>query len=136
SCSPMSRMLKKPFSYLALLALLVATPALAQRVGPPMRRGGFVFVGGYFYDPFYGPYPWWNPAMYPYEYFPVYDTSTDVRMDVKPKEAAVYVDGYYAGIVDDFDGFFQRLTLSPGPHDLALYLQGFRTVHERLNLSP
>src|SRR5687768_11416346 len=22
-------------------------------------RGSYVFVGGYFYDPFYGPYPWW-----------------------------------------------------------------------------
>jgi hypothetical protein len=56
-------------------------------------------------------------------------------VDVKPKEAAVYVDGYYAGVVDDFDGFFQRLTVSPGQHDLTIYLEGFRTAHERLNLA-
>ena len=130
-------MLKKPFSYLAVLALLVATPAFAQRRGgPPVHRGGFVFVGGYFYDPFFGPYPWWGPGMYPYGYSPVYDDSASVRVDVKPKDAAVYVDGYYAGIVDDFDGFFQGLTLSPGQHDLAIYLEGFRTAHERLYLSP
>ena len=131
-----SRMVKKPFSYLALLALLVATPAFAQRrIGPPVHRGGFVFVGGYFYDPFFGPYPWWSPSVYPYGYFPEYDDSADVRVDVKPKDAAVYVDGYYAGIVDDFDGFFQRLTLSPGQHDLTVYLEGFRTAHQRLYLS-
>jgi hypothetical protein len=56
-------------------------------------------------------------------------------VDVKPKEAAVYVDGYYAGIVDDFDGFFQRLTVSPGQHELTLYLDGYRTAHEQLNLA-
>src|SRR5262252_9709378 len=26
----------------------------------PTRPGVVVFVGGYFYDPFFGPYPWWN----------------------------------------------------------------------------
>jgi hypothetical protein len=129
-------MLKKPFVYLTMLALLVAAPAVAQRrFGPPLRRGGFVFVGGYFYDPFFGPYPWWSPGAYPYGYFPQYDVSADIRVDVKPKEAAVYVDGYYAGVVDDFDGFFQRLTVSPGQHELTIYLEGFRTAHEQLNLA-
>jgi len=34
----------------------------------PSVRGHVVFIGGYFYDPFFGPYPWWGPAMYPYPY--------------------------------------------------------------------
>jgi len=29
-----------------------------------------------------------------------------VRLKVKPAEASVYVDGFYVGIVDDFDGSF------------------------------
>jgi len=37
----------------------------------------------------------------------------EVRVLVTPPEAAVYVDGYYAGLVDDLDGFFQRLPLTP-----------------------
>ncbi len=37
-----------------------------------------------------------------------------------PRDAEVYVDGYYAGIVDDFDGFFQRLTLEVGPHEIEV----------------
>ncbi len=51
----------------------------------------------------------------------------DVRLDVRPREAAVYVDGYYAGIVDDFDGVFQRLTLEAGPHRIEIELPGFET---------
>jgi hypothetical protein len=37
------------------------------------------------------------------------------------------VDGYYAGIADDFDGIFQRLRLAPGRHDIALKLDGYRS---------
>ena len=103
---------------------------------PPVVRGRVVFVGGYFYDPFFGPYPWWPRAQYPYAYFPMYDNRAEVRMLVTPTQAAVYVDGFYAGIVDDFDGFFQRLPLSPGGHDIVLYLEGYRTVHQRLYLMP
>jgi len=48
----------------------------------------------------------------------------DVRLQVTPRDAAVYVDGYYAGVVDDFDGAFQRLTLEVGPHRIELDAQG------------
>jgi hypothetical protein len=48
----------------------------------------------------------------------------DVRLKVSPREASVYVDGYYAGIVDDFDGFFQRLTLEAGPHEIEIEAPG------------
>src|SRR5262245_22712637 len=37
-----------------------------------------------------------------------------LRLEVKPREAEVYIDGYYAGTVDDFDGTFQRLRVVPG----------------------
>jgi hypothetical protein len=119
-----------------LAVLASSTPAFAQWRGGPFRARA-VFVGGFFYDPFFGPYPWWAPEAYPYGYYPAfYPVSVDIRLQVKPKNAAVYVDGYYAGVVDDFDGFFQRLRIPPGGHDLTLYLEGFRTVHQHLNLSP
>ena len=51
----------------------------------------------------------------------------DVRLQVKPRHASVYVDGYYAGIVDDFDGFFQRLTLEIGPHEIEIEAPGFES---------
>ncbi|MFN7916752.1 MAG: PEGA domain-containing protein [Vicinamibacterales bacterium] len=48
----------------------------------------------------------------------------DVRLMVQPRDAAVYVDGYYAGVVDNFDGVFQRLTLEVGPHTIELEAPG------------
>jgi hypothetical protein len=134
-----------------LLSLVAPTAADAQRrggghypaaregvvfAGHPAVREGVVFVGGYFYNPFFGAYPWWSPAAYPYPYVPVFDNRAEVRVLVTPKDAAVYVDGFYAGIVDDFNGVFQRLPLPPGGHEIVLYLQGYRTVDQRVYLAP
>ena len=52
-------------------------------------------------------------------------TSVTCGSIVRPRGAAVYVDGYYAGIVDDFDGVFQRLTLDVGPHKIEIEANGF-----------
>ncbi len=108
--------------------------AVAPRV--PVVRGQVVFIGGYFYDPFFGPYPWWQPARYRHPYFPVYDRRAEVRILATPKSAAVYVDGFYAGIVDDFDGMFQALPLPPGGHTVVLYLSGYRTTRQSFYLRP
>jgi hypothetical protein len=43
---------------------------------------------------------------------------------VKPREAEVFVDGYYVGRVDDFDGMFQRLELEAGPHRIEIRQPG------------
>jgi len=48
----------------------------------------------------------------------------DVRLEVRPQNAAVYVDGYYAGVVDNFDGAFQHLTLTVGPHEIEIAADG------------
>ena len=55
-----------------------------------------------------------------------------MRVLVEPNEARVYVDGYYAGIADDFDGIFQRLNLAPGRHDISLKLEGYRTHNVKM----
>jgi hypothetical protein len=73
-----------------------------------------------------------------YPSYPVQYVGPDssVRLEVTPKEAEVFVDGYYAGIVDDFDGTFQRLRLPPGQHEIQIYLSGYRTVHQHIFLTP
>ena len=48
----------------------------------------------------------------------------DIRLQVNPPDAEVYVDGYYAGIVDDFDGQYQRLALEAGPHKIEIGARG------------
>jgi PEGA domain len=69
-------------------------------------------------------------AQYPYY------VDSSLRVVVTPRQAEVYVDGYYSGIVDDFDGFFQRLRLPPGEHEVTLYREGFRTVQQKVYLTP
>ena len=85
------------------------------------------------------------PPIYPYPYpyplsvsipVPIYGGQTDVRLDVKPREAQVYVDGYYSGLVDDFDGVFQRLYLVPGNHDIVVYMKGYHSLHQQLYFGP
>jgi hypothetical protein len=51
---------------------------------------------------------------------------------VEPRDTKVYVDDYYAGVADDFDGIFQRLNLTPGRHDLSLKLDGYETLKVKL----
>jgi len=116
-----------------------AQPRPPARPAPAVTVHGHVFIGGYFYDPFYGPYPWWHRTAYPYWYFPVYDSHAEVRLSIEPKAAklaAVYVDGFYAGVVDDFNGVFQSLPLTPGGHAIVLYLEGYRTVRHNIYLQP
>jgi hypothetical protein len=47
---------------------------------------------------------------------------------VKPRNAEVYVDGSYAGVVDDFDGHFQHLDLTAGPHHIQLRAAGYQPL--------
>jgi hypothetical protein len=88
----------------------------------------------YYYRPYayVGVYP--APAYVPYQGYSY--GSGAIRTLVKPKEAQVYVDGYYAGIVDDFDGTFQKLYLRPGEHVIELRLEGHKTFQQRILVTP
>lgn len=81
------------------------------------------------------PYPYPYPR-YPYPYYALDNLRSAVRVEVSPKDAEVYVDGYYAGIVDDFDGVFQRLRVTPGQHEIVVRRDGFRSLRENLYLTP
>jgi hypothetical protein len=93
----------------------------------------FAFSVGFGY-PYYG-YPyygyWGYPGPYGYGY-----SGSSLHIQATPRNAEVFLDGYYAGKVDDFDGTFQRLRLEPGEHTLQLYLAGHRAVEQQLYLQP
>ena len=59
-----------------------------------------------------------------------------VRLDVSPKDADVYVDGYYAGIVSDFNGVFHHLTLTAGPHAIEMRKTGLETLTLEMYVQP
>ncbi len=48
----------------------------------------------------------------------------------------MYVDGYLAGRVDDYDGVFQRLRVAPGGHEIVVYRDGFHAFQQHLYLAP
>jgi hypothetical protein len=90
---------------------------------------GAVGLGYFYYDPFWMGSGWadpWGAGYYGGSggYSVRQDAIGQLRLKVKPKEAQVYVDGALAGKVDDFDGTFERLDLSEGPHRVELRLEG------------
>ena len=105
-------------------ALVLASTGMAH--AQPRRGGRVVIAGGYFHSPFFYD-PFWDPY-YGYGFYPYgARADADVRVDVTPKQAEVYVDGYYAGLADDFAGVFKHLHTTPGGHAITLHLEGYRT---------
>ena len=129
--------MRKQISTLALTAALVAvafvslpSEALAQYgyghgYGHRYGYGHGYYGHGYGYGG-YGPYGY-GGYLSPYG---------DVRIEVGPKylrdEARVYVNEAHVGDVDDFDGFFQRLSLTPGEYDIEIRLDGYQTLKQRI----
>ena len=138
------RSLKLPLviSVLALFVGGLALPsdAMAQRHRPGAR--GRVYVGYPYYSPFWGSYygsPYWGPYGFwppPYGFYGGYDYASDLRIMATPREAEVYVDGYLVGTVDDFDGWSQRLRIQPGEHEIEIYLEGHRSVRQKMLFRP
>ena len=121
-----------------VIALSLAAPSAAQPHGPrPIgpRVGVGFYYGPYFYNPWFYSSVWWYPPWgygYPYYYGAV---GANIRIQVQPKSAEVYVDGHLAGIVDQFDGMFQNLVVEPGSHEIIVYQEGYKRIVQRLYLS-
>jgi len=62
------------------------------------------------------------------------DEMGKLRLQVDQRLAQVYVDGYYAGIVDEFDGHFQHLDLTPGPHHIQIDQAGYAPLSFDVNI--
>ena len=90
---------------------------------------------GGFYGGFYG-YPYFAAPFGPYPAYGYWDASADLRVQVSPRNAEVYVDGYLVGVVDDFDGTFQRVHMPLGEHEVSVYLPGYRTISQRMLFRP
>ena len=119
----------------------------------PYGYGGFGL--GYFY---YDPYRW-----YPGYYGSVYGAGAgyygggyyggyyggpvggyggygydmgELRLRVSPRHAEVYVDGYYAGTVDDYDGIAQSLRLESGPYRIEVVAPGYEPLEFNVRITP
>lgn len=116
-------------------------------VGPSLYGfGGFGYGGygygglGYGYGYGYGyPYSSWYGGYPGYQFYGqpgYYQSYGGVRIAVAQRDAEVYVDGYYAGIVDNFDGNLQQVNLEPGPHHLEVRAAGFESAEFDVNVTP
>jgi hypothetical protein len=126
-------------------------------VGP---RGyyGYPYYYPYSYSAFYGPgfydsYWWgsagwggaWGPGWgpgYGYGYGGGYRgfgrgfDSGRLRLQVQPRDAEVFIDGYYAGQVDDFDGRFQGLELETGGYSVEIRKPGWEPLTFDVRVTP
>jgi hypothetical protein len=124
--------------------------------------GSYRSYGRYYYRPYYRPYyysPYWYNGFYASFYYglgwyPYYASQfgypccgypypayayrawSSARLEIKPRDAQVYVDGYFVGVVDEFDGVFQRLDLPAGEHEIAVYMPGYQTYREKTLFRP
>ena len=89
-----------------------------------------------YFDPFFSPYYYRPFYWYPYAAvgygYGRFDGEGSLRVQVMPRDTEIYIDNYYAGTSDDFDGMFQRLHIEPGAHDITLFREGYRTVQQRI----
>jgi hypothetical protein len=69
-------------------------------------------------------------------YVPHYQGAGSLRLKIKPADAKVYIDGYYVGMVDSFDGVFQKLNVDAGPHKVELRADGYQTTEFDVVVTP
>lgn len=92
---------------------------------------GYGSFGGY-YDP-YDPY-YYGSGSYSRSYGTPFHGY--VRLKMKPRDAAVFVDGYYVGVVDEFDGILQALHIEWGPHRIEVHKPGYETLTLDVRIEP
>lgn len=113
-------------------------------------RYGSLYRSGYGYGYGFGfsHFGWYDPFMYSVSHYgsPSYSAggysaqkqygTGNLRLRVEPKHAEVYVDGYFVGTVDEFDGLFQRLNIDAGPHTIELRADGYEPVEFEVLVTP
>ena len=106
-------------------------------------------LGYLYYDPFwYGSYGGGYGGGYGYPgysyggsyssggYSQTYHDTGNLRLKIKPRDAQVFVDGYFVGVVDSFDGSFQRLSLDGGTHKVEIKADGFEPLQLDVLITP
>ena len=108
------------------------------RYAPRIVRPAIIRVAPYrpyVYRPTYGGGYYGSEGIYPYGPTPrgYFDPIPGryyggVRITGAPRDAQVFADGYYVGIVNDFDGIFQHINLDAGRHHLEIDWGGYEPI--------
>lgn len=86
----------------------------------PSYRAGVIYGSGGYYPYGYTPRHYYDPIPgRPYG---------GLRITDAPRWARVFADGYYVGLVNDFDGIFQHLNLEAGPHRIEIEDENYGAI--------
>ena len=62
------------------------------------------------------------------------DVTAKLKLNIKPKRAAVFLDEKYVGHASEFGGKFRSMQISPGKHKIRVELPGYRTFVTEVDL--
>ncbi len=57
-------------------------------------------------------------------------------VNIKPKDADIFLDGVYVGKADDFDGSPKFLVVKPGTHTITAKRDGYKTYTVKVSIQP
>jgi hypothetical protein len=60
--------------------------------------------------------------------------TAEIKLDVKPNRAAVFVDGVFVGHVAEFEGIGKALLVAPGKHAIRITLPGYQQFDTDIDL--
>ena len=60
--------------------------------------------------------------------------TAEIKLDVKPNRAAVFVDGVFIGHVAEFSGLGRALLVAPGKHAIKITLPGYQPFETEIEL--
>jgi len=65
---------------------------------------------------------------------PLPKITAEIKLDVKPNRAAVFVDGVFIGHIAEFSGVGKALLVAPGKHKIKISLPGYHTFETDIDL--
>lgn len=60
--------------------------------------------------------------------------TAQIKLDVKPDRAAVFVDGVYVGHIAEFEGVGRAMLVAPGKRKITISLPGYQTFETEIEL--
>jgi hypothetical protein len=99
---------------------------------------GILFVDSYWgasygFDPEYPAFPAFPPGPPPVD--PNRPTG-GLQLDVDPRQALVYANGWPMGVVESYSGYYQHLELPAGPHVIEIVAPGYEPLVVDVTVTP
>jgi hypothetical protein len=124
--SPSSR---PPFA--GMFPTRVATPRAVRGIRP-LWFGLVTFDGAWLWTPTVVGGPFDDPRASTLEP----GLSGGLQLDIEPRRALAYVDGWYVGVVDQFSGYYRHLDLAAGSHTIEILATDYEPLAFDIAISP